>query len=569
MRSRLVKESLAGLPRTNRDSKCRPKPSLCPLAVSPAVGAFFVIPFVSLGLSLVIFSGLHRFWYPHRPTAANSVLSRFASKPPLVDHTILEKISSLDLEDEDEPDSESETDHSIPINIKPSYDLSPFQRLPRVTHIPEVQPQALPDIEMEGQNRSRLEGNADQVPPSRKFLLPVKIEGQAVNAQVHLMQLLELARALNRTLVLPNVGNNRVGACGRWRFGVYYDEQALRNKANGDPNAFIRPDRFRAWVNSLASPPKSRLVFLDQTYQRNFPQTAFDEHTNDSLGLYIYDNPDTTTLLHGQRRCLIRKFPQLDLIDTFPPLSFMVDNPRREERNRSNISQMFLKKLSELILTAAPSEPVMDSTSYGLNHAHVSPDVLAVFWNIPIPIFQPHPTEVIYHSPQLRALAARLVRRLGPYIAVIWDVESSKADSVLDCVEALRSTLRHVLSDHERLGIGNIWLARNLSPSDLVYSSEAFCISTFTEELYFASGVELTGARQELARMVRKGEEVDDLANNGDEGSRKQELLDDAGVLEILDKLVSMRSTILVTASKSCGKTRYGLASLAYENWWD
>ena len=57
--------------------------------------------------------------------------------------------------------------------------------------------------------------------------------------------------------------------------------------------------------------------------------------------------------------------------------------------------------------------------------------------------------------------------------------------------------------------------------------------------------------------MIREGEEVDDVANNGDEVVRKQEVMKDAGVLGILDKLVSMRSTVFITASEGCGKTRY------------
>lgn len=513
----------------------------------------------------MIFSGLRRFWYRRRPTAVNSVLSNFSSKPPLVDRTILEKILSLDLEDE--ANSEPRTDFSIPIDIKSPFVLSPFQRLPRVTHIPEVQPQAPPNLEMETENRSHSEGNADHhVPSSRKFLLPVGIKERGANAHVRLVQLLELARALNRTLVLPNVGKNKVGACRRWRFGVYYDEQALSDELNGDPNAFIRQDRFRAWVDSLASPPSSRLVFLDRTYPKGLSPVAFGEQTNDSLSVYVHDNSDAETVLHSRMGCLKRKFSRLDLIGSFSPLSFVVGGSRGQENNGGDTSQVLLEKLSD---TTAP-EPVMeisnDSTSYDPNRAHVSPDVLAIFWNVPIPIFQSHPIPTIQYSPQLRALAARLVKRLGPHIAVAWDIETSKTDSVLGCMEALRSTLRNVLSDHEALGIRNIWLARNLSPSDLVYSSESFCRSTFTEELFFMPNVKLTGVRQELAGMVREGGEVDDLANNGDEVSRKQELLNDTGVLEILDKLVSVRSTIFVTASKNCGETRWGLPSPAYEH---
>lgn len=571
MRSRLVKESLPGLPRTNHrlESKHRLDPHR--LGCSSAVRTFLVILFVSLGLSLVVFSGLHRFRYPRHSTAVNSVLSRFASKPPLVDHIIFEKISSLDLEDE--MDSESGTDFSIPINIKSSYVLSPFQRLPRVTHIPEAQPQALSNLEMETQNRLHSQENVDHVPPPRKFLLPVKICEQGANARVHLGQLLELARALNRTLVLPNVGKNRVGACRRWRFGVYYDEQALSNASNGDPNTFIRQDGFRAWVDSLASPPSSQLVFVDPTYPKGLPPVAFGEQINASLVVYIHNNSETAAMLHNQTGCLKRKFPSLDPIGSFPPLSFVVGDPRGQEDKSGNISRVLLEKLSETTLPRPPPEQVMMTSNHsandGSNHAHLSPDVLALSWNIPTPVFQPHPSSAIYYSPQLRALAARLTRRLGPYIAVTWDVESSKVDSVLECAEALRSTIRYVLSVHEPLGIRNIWLAGNLSPSDVVPSSEFFCTSTVMEELFFTSGVKLTGVHQELARMVREGEEIDDLANNGDEVTRKQELLNDAGVLEILDKLISMRSTFFVTASKSCGKTRCGSPSPVHEYHWD
>jgi hypothetical protein len=229
-----------------------------------------------------------------------------------------------------------------------------------------------------------------------------------------------------------------------------------------------------------------------------------------------------------------------------------------------------LEILSGPTITHAQSEtPVIigdHPTTYDIDHAHVSPDVLIVSWNIPIPILQPHPTTTLLYSPQLRALAARLVRRLGSYIAVTWDVETSKSDVVPGCVEALRSTLHYVLHSHEKMGIKNIWLAGNLSPSDLLYSHEPLCPSTFRNGSFFTPDVKLTGVHQELESMVREGEEVDDVANNGDEVVRKREVLKDAGVLGILDRLVSMRSTVLVIASKGCGKTRYGPPSpvLAY-----
>ncbi|KAF9643767.1 hypothetical protein BDM02DRAFT_3122973 [Thelephora ganbajun] len=447
MRSRLVKKSLSGLPRTNQHLTPKPRSHLHRFEFLTRVQAFIIL-FASLGLSLTIYSGLHQFWYSRRPAAADSVLSRFTSKPPLVDRTILEKIAGLDLEDE--TDSESGTNFSILIRINSSNVLSSFFRPPRVTSIPEVQPQAPPNLETETQNRPFSEGNTDHVPPSCKFLLPLMIAERGTNANVHLVQLLELARALNRTLVLPNVGKNRVGACRRWRFSVYYDEQVLSSKFEGNSNVFIQQDRFRAWVDSLVSPPSLQLVFLDWTYPKSFLPVSVSGQGDDGLDVYIRDNPVSATTLYSQAGCLNRKFPQLGLTGPFVPLSFVVNGHREQGSNSGGIFRALLEKLSRSSPTHAQFEPLMEigdhSTNYDSNRTHISPDVLAVSWNIPTPIFQPHSAPILHYSPQLRALAVRLVRRLGSYIAVTWDVETSKGDAVLGCVEALSRkpvTLRH------------------------------------------------------------------------------------------------------------------------------
>ena len=99
--------------------------------------------------------------------------------------------------------------------------------------MPDVQSQAPSNLEMGTQNRFCSGENADNSPTSCKFLLPLTIAERGLNAHVHLMQLLKPTQAFNRTLTLPDVGNNRVGACRRWRFGIYYDERALLSKLDG------------------------------------------------------------------------------------------------------------------------------------------------------------------------------------------------------------------------------------------------------------------------------------------------------------------------------------------------
>ena len=421
---------------------------------------------------------------------------------------------------------------------------------------------------MKTKNQFCSQGNADRVSSPCKFLLPLNIAEQGPNAHAHMMQLLELARVLNRTLVLPNVGKNRVGACGRWRFGVYYDEQALSSGFDDGSGSVVQQDRFRAWADSLASPLSSQLISLNWTYRKS-PPVAVGEQRNYGLDFYIQDNPDMAKMFRSQTRCLDRKFPQLDLIGTFPPLSFVVADRNEQTKVSGNISRTLLEKLSGRTLTPTQSELLTKigghSTNYDFDGAYVSPDVLIVSWDIPVPIFRPHLNIILQYSPQLRALAARLSRSLGPYIAVAWDVETSKGDAVLGCVEALRSILHYALRSHEGLGIRNIWLAGNLSPSDLLHLPGPLYPNAPPKEPFFASGAKLTGVRQELERMVREGIEVDDVAKNGGEVVRKQEVLKDAGVLWILDRLVSMKSTVFVIPSKSCGKTGCVFPSLVLE----
>ena len=84
---------------------------------------------------------------------------------------------------------------------------------------------------------SLLGGNGDK--GSCKILLPLMIAEQGLNAHLHLVQLLGFSQAFNRTLVLPNIGKIGVGACRRWRFGVYYDERVLLSKLDDENSGCV------------------------------------------------------------------------------------------------------------------------------------------------------------------------------------------------------------------------------------------------------------------------------------------------------------------------------------------
>lgn len=132
--------------------------------------------------------------------ATARILSR--RKPPALDRETLARAMRADTDDPPAP-APAET---------------PYARWPpRVTALPAPPPPASSDpFSLSDRTMSQL-----------RFLLPLRIPGEAPRAQAHLLELLRVARALGRTLVLPHVGAGRVGACRRFGFGAYFDEQEL------------------------------------------------------------------------------------------------------------------------------------------------------------------------------------------------------------------------------------------------------------------------------------------------------------------------------------------------------
>lgn len=70
----------------------------------------------------------------------------------------------------------------------------------------------------------------DRIPTSHaRYLLPGYIGEQESKARIHLADILQLSKALGRTLVLPNVSDSRLGLCRQHDFTLYYETEGLGN----------------------------------------------------------------------------------------------------------------------------------------------------------------------------------------------------------------------------------------------------------------------------------------------------------------------------------------------------
>ncbi|CAG8636335.1 8692_t:CDS:1, partial [Paraglomus occultum] len=82
-----------------------------------------------------------------------------------------------------------------------------------------------------------------------KFLFPFSIREQESRARLQVPGLIIMAQQTNRVLVLPNVGDARLGSCKSFTFDYYYSVESMRQSA---PNTtFITQDHFLQWNQEM------------------------------------------------------------------------------------------------------------------------------------------------------------------------------------------------------------------------------------------------------------------------------------------------------------------------------
>ncbi|KAG1887088.1 hypothetical protein F4604DRAFT_1571412 [Suillus subluteus] len=359
-----------------------------------------------------------------------------------------------------------------------------------------------------------------------RFLLPLRIAEQEPKVHLHLHQLAILASSLNRTLVLPNVGNNRIGACSKWPLDSYYDVDLFRS-ARPAINA-LPFTVFDSWSKTRPILPTSRVVSF--SVNKSGGRDSLSDPLTDGDDFII----DYGLADHKVASCLHSKFPRLHQSSSMISFRFYHNNP-----TRPSISQPLIRILSEAV----------DSVEYFSDElaALRTSDVLAIEWDLRHLIF-PGPNMIdLQYSHALVELAERLASFTGPYIAVYWRLERVPVENLAWCAASLVSTLRSVLGDDDS-GPQLVWFATDYhTPSEQpsVVKTKSARSGTFQavkpehEEAMniiqdaFQTGGDLEGyATTELPSQIKRLKMF--------EGNVQFEegVLEDSGVSGILDKLV-------------------------------
>ncbi|KAF7337010.1 hypothetical protein MVEN_02137600 [Mycena venus] len=474
----------------------------------------------------------------HEPQTAAPSQSLTSDPPskrlvPFVDRSILQRLADMEIS----PDPDE----------RPYFASSPH-RPPMVTRIPEAKkphaPPPFPDL-----CGSRLK--------SCRFLLPFRIGEQESKARIHFMEMLQLANRLDRILVLPNVGKSRIGACFKSDFEMYYDVERLADDlALTGGAAIMKLDLFRRWVNAEA--PSAQLGFLSAK-QASEPQLDVETTTfsNEDASILVGSH-DSNINLPG---CVAR-FHGLRL-DTHAPLHIYL-KPRARPSDRL----LHRRRADATRHQAAATSP---------SSASPDPAVLVLSWDLRAPIFPATTTSfrpTLHYAQRLYALAAALAPP-APYAAVHWRMESVSPTRLPGCAHALIDTLTRLPLPLPDTGVRTFWFASDYphavhrtAPQGVDYGAtpggkaksgtfrdvgplHAEAVGIFGDA--FAEGGELEG--WEVAELTDARVAAATRAMGEGEWDRETEMLEDAGVRAIVDKIIGMRAALFVSGAPGCART--------------
>jgi hypothetical protein len=543
-----------------------------------------------------------------RPNLAVGLLSKshreplLRGKPPVVERSILEKLALMD-QTADDPDE------------RPASSLRrKYAWPPAVTRIPEPEPPSLPSNLVHHQFQNEHISTASSAEfdlsicgaESCRFILPLRIAEQESKARLHFIQILELATSLNRIVVLPNVGKSRMGTCFKWSFDKYYDTKALQVRPDNGTMRIIDMETFRRWSATRRVKPNAQIVSIDSK-----PLSGLS-----SFGSVLFSNGITVKAENDQdpsdpkhTRCLKSKFPRLDL-DSFASLSIhpskalknkpfgirIVDALLTEDIRKASFrtTDMASDRLSEFIHLQEQGKNQMDQHHADLE-SYSEPDVLILNYDLRHPAYaishilaSPNPT--LSYSPALIALAAKILSPLEPanYLVIHWRMETVPPEVLPKCAQSLVNTIADLFRPQElgeMAAIKTVWFAsdypypisRSLPPNANQYltqqdggsksgtfrdvgfqHAEAIEIlrSAF-EEGGVHEGTRITGLAETLAEV--KEHQLRGAAGKGGHVGVgiEGELMEDSGVLGILDKIIGTRAGLFVSGGDVCGRVRY------------
>ncbi|PPQ79988.1 hypothetical protein CVT25_003048 [Psilocybe cyanescens] len=496
----------------------------------------------------------------HTSGSTDSVLpslptTRRSWKYPLIDRTVLDKLDLM------QDFFAQEYGHSPERDTTPSQ----FRWPPLITRIPERPSRPLsigPD------SPAAICESAVHPRPCR-FLLPLRVAEQESKARMHIMQLATLARRLNRTLVLPNVGKSKIGACFKWPFSTYYEatsisdpdaaDSTLTVTLSGDADvgkeSYVDLESFRAWMENnnrqRRDPLKSQLISIAPT----LPPSGLRKeaiYANQHVAVHAYSTFGAWE--RGLPGCFASRFQPLKL-ETRPVFMSTTSPPKKDAQ---------IIPIGDSIIDA------FASISPGASR---EPPVLVVNWDMRYPVFPALPnSRSLQYSTRMHSLARRYAPK-SPYLVIQWRMETVDLHLLHECAHALVDVLARILHDPALAeNITTVWFASDYpypvgsrSRSGARPPAVAAKSGTFRDfEVLHEEAVDILRKAFNEQGELRDWKLTDFIESVELDLKSQNELLQDPGVLGILDKLVSIEAELFVSGSARCSRKRYVSIELSF-----
>ncbi|CAG8774541.1 29344_t:CDS:2 [Gigaspora margarita] len=339
-----------------------------------------------------------------------------------------------------------------------------------------------------------------------KFVFPYYHPEQETRANIHTRSYTQLARSLNRTIVLTNVGNSRVQACFPYPFDFYYDIKAFQKQY---PDIrFITQEKFFKWTQERKIKPIAQHSQMIQ------------DGRHDSLSLRekkfkgLYKGVEMSR--REKKKYCLDKF-DLNITDY------------KEFHTGIEIKELNQKAMLNLVTNTLKIPPIAES------------EVIMILNTSPKEML-PKINKVIPYSPHIIKQTKSIIKKLKPYIAIHWRMEQGNPRLMPQCAKRL---VKEVKKIQKKYGIKNVYFATDFPLNGDKAQSQTFHkISKFhkksieiLEHIKFDTWISLDGFSQ--------------IRNN----SKYEKEFKGSGIQGILDKLVCINAKYFLKGPEGCART--------------
>ncbi|CAG8694541.1 8918_t:CDS:1, partial [Cetraspora pellucida] len=347
-----------------------------------------------------------------------------------------------------------------------------------------------------------------------KFLFPYSQVEQETRANIHIRLYTQLARSLNRILVLSNVGNSKIRACSLYPFDFYYDLKAFQEDYPGI--RFVTQNEFFQWT-------KERKIQ---------PIAQHSQMIQDGLNK-PFSSGQSMTMRVNESSKFGSKRKKSVCIDKF---NINITNYKQFHTGISKLDREAMLKL----VTNTLKIPSITGEYEAIMILDTSP--AEIFPNI---------TKVIPYSPYIIEESKKIVNKLMPYIAVHWRMERGQSELMPKCANKLVKTLKNVQNQY---GIKNVYLATDFplnggNPQSLTFHN----ISSFHKK-----AIEILGLD---GRFINSSDHIKfdtwismDAFSQIKNDPKYETEFKGAGIHGILDKIVCINAKYFLRSPKGCGR---------------